>query len=138
MTTLRDAVLYCSCGRENFYEPSKEGPAGVYAGSCWDCRGKLPLPYRVEVERTETTAMLNYDSALYPHHVDPNRRFDFSRPIGQVVVTHNRWGLKNLSSGRWVSRLPDHTMTNVDPGRTLGLESGVEVRFGTSVGTIVL
>ncbi|MBN2464990.1 serine/threonine protein kinase [candidate division WOR-3 bacterium] len=141
MVTLRDAVLYCAspkCHRENFYDVTMVRPGSVHTGKCWNCGTQLRLPFRMRVEKTRTVAMLNYDSVLYPHHIDPARQFDFSKPVGQVVIDGDRWGLKNLSTAKWVRRSPTKQMVDVEPGRALKLESGTEVEFGTAMGQVTL
>ena len=31
-----------------------------------------------------TVVMLNHNTQLYPHHIDPNREYDFVIPVAQV------------------------------------------------------
>jgi eukaryotic-like serine/threonine-protein kinase len=45
--------------------------------------------------------MLNPDTLLYSHHLDPGRRYDFSKPLAEMSqnpVRPGQWGLKNLSN----------------------------------------
>ena len=46
------------------------------------------------------------------------------------------WGLKNLSSVKWVSTAPDGTIRDVEPGRSVSLATGVKVNFGSVEGEI--
>ena len=85
--------------------------------------------------------MLNYDTKLYPHHVDGGRMYDFSQTIAEVV-SHPKdpsvWGLKNLSQDRWVITGADGINKDVDPGRSVTVASGVKINFGTANGEIRL
>jgi DNA-binding helix-hairpin-helix protein with protein kinase domain len=136
MVRLRDSIVYChACGAECFYDPdalrsSGSGPA------CWSCGGSVTLPARIRVGRS--VVMLNHDGALYPHHLDEARRYDFSRPAA-AVTRHpsdpQRWGLKNLSDEKWVV-IGTGSIAEVPPGRSLTLATGTRIHFGRAEGEI--
>ena len=47
---------------------------------------------------------LNHNTKLFLHHIDPDRKYDFSSPIAEVSrhPTDPRvWGLRNLSAYPW-------------------------------------
>ena len=83
--------------------------------------------------------MLNRDTQLYPHHLDPGRRYDFSLPLA-AVAQHpddpNRWGLQNLTAEKWVMTRPDGQMRDVEPGRSAALAAGVRLNLGKVEGEI--
>lgn len=97
---LRDAILYCGqCGAENFYDGESLRANGGQPGACWSCQRSLILPFRLRLGRE--VIMLNHDTQLYPHHLDPQRLYDLSQPLAamqQHPQNPNLWGLKNLSA----------------------------------------
>ena len=136
LARLADTIYYCGhCGAENFYDAG--GPAATAPGVCWSCRTALTLPYRLRLSLPGTGAhqvvMLNHDTRLYPHHLDPSRRYDFGEPIA-AVERHpsdpGRWGLKNLGSANWVMTRSDGQLRDVEPGRSAGLTPGVRLALG--------
>lgn len=134
MVRLRDAIFYCThCGVENFYDAERPETQPGYPGTCWSCRHDLRLPPRLQAGRA--VVMLNHDTRLFPHHTDPQRGYDFSAPLAEVArhpVHHDRWGLKNLSTDRWVITTTEGSVRDVEPGRSLSLAAGTRVRFGHS------
>ena len=138
LVQLRDAVMYCShCGAENFYDGDTLRLAGGQPRLCWSCQKLLTLPFRLRLDRQ--VVMLNHNTSLYPHHLDPQRRYDLSQPWA-AVQRHPQnpdvWGLKNLSTIKWVSTAPDGTIRDVEPGRSVSLAAGVKVNFGSVEGEI--
>ena len=83
--------------------------------------------------------MLNHDTQLYPHHLDPQRLYDLSQPLAAVQQhpqNPNLWGLKNLTTAKWVITTTDGTIHDVEPGRSAGLAVGVKINFGHVEGEI--
>jgi len=138
MLQLRDAVLYCGhCKAENFYDSDALRLSGGQPGACWSCHKPLHLPFRLRLDRQ--MVMLNYDTRLFAHHLDPQRRYDLSQPQAAVQQHPQNpavWGLKNLSAVKWVMTAPDGTVRDVEPGRSVGLANGVRVNFGAVQGEI--
>ena len=131
MARLADAIVYCSCGAENI-------PDTLGRSSCWSCHKTVTLPTRLQIEKQ--MVMLNHDTRLYPHHLDPSRRFDFSKPLAEVTrhPTHSEmWGLKNLSPVEWAMTSPDGTMRSVPSGKSVPLLPGVKLQMGVSRGEIL-
>jgi eukaryotic-like serine/threonine-protein kinase len=138
MVRLRDGVMYCpGCGAENFYDADALKDAGGAAPTCWACRKPVPLPFRIRLGRS--VVMLNHDSRLYPHHVDPAAAYDFGHPVAEVT-RHPRnpgqWGLKNLGAGKWTLVAADGTVTDVEPGRSANLAHNVRINFGAIEGEV--
>ncbi len=138
LVQLCNAVMYCShCGAENFYDGDALRLAGGQPSECWSCDKPLTLPFRLQIDRQ--VVMLNHNTYLYPHHLDPQRHYDLSQPWA-AVQRHPKnkdvWGLKNLSTVKWVSTAPDGTIRDVEPSRSVSLASGVKVNFGSVQGEI--
>ncbi len=135
LAALRDLVVYCRrCAAQNFAHPD---PDLDFVGlSCWRCEEPVQLPLYLQLE-TEAV-MLNYDSQLYPHHVDSSRRWDFSRACAAVVQhpRKRRWGLRNDGVRQWTAVRADGTPVTVDPGRTLRLAVGMRIDFGSVVAAV--
>jgi hypothetical protein len=138
LINLRDTIIYCpQCGAENFYDLAALKASGGKPGTCWSCDSELVLPPRLRID--DTIIMLNYNTVLYPHHVDPDRRYDFSQPVAQVTQHPQNpkiWGLKNLGSEKWVITTDDGTIKDVFPSRSLTLAANLKINFGKREGDI--
>jgi serine/threonine protein kinase len=137
MVRLRDAILYCRCGVENFYDSAALQASGGKPPPCWSCNKELQLPARIRVGKS--VVMLNHNTQLFPHHVDDQRMYDFSKPVAAMTqhpTNPNIWGLKNISTEKWVSKLADGTVKDVEPGRSVSLAVGTKILFGKSEGEI--
>lgn len=138
LTRLIDAIHYCgACGAENFYDLDALRANGGQPGHCWSCRQTLQLPFRLRLGRE--LVMLNHDTRLFAHHLDPQRRYDYSQPLA-AVQPHpqqaNVWGLTNLSDSKWVMTAADGSVRDVEPGRSLSLANGVKIHFGLVEGEV--
>ena len=135
---LRDSIVYCSkCGMENFYDADALKATGGKPGSCWSCKTDISLPPRIRIAKG--VVMLNYDTRLFPHHVDDQRSYDFTRPIAEVIrhpANPGIWGLKNLSQDKWVTTSPDGDVKDVEPGRSVTIAVGAKINFGKAEGEI--
>ncbi|OQX19036.1 MAG: serine/threonine protein kinase [Desulfobacteraceae bacterium IS3] len=139
MARLRDSILYCgNCGAENFYDIDLLKQKNRL-NPCWSCQKIIQIPPRLRIEKH--VIMLNYNSQLFPHHIDPQKLYDFSKPIAAVnqhPKDPNIWGLKNLSDEKWVITLADGSVKDVEPGQNLTLAKGTEIAFGKIKGEIRL
>ena len=138
MSRLRDAILYCGCGAENFYDTDAIKTAGR-SRSCWKCGRALQLPPRMRIGKS--IVMLNHDAKLYGHHLDDTTPFDFTKPAAEVTrhpTDPGRWGLKNLTSDRWTAISADGTSRDVQPGKNVPLAVGTKIHFGKTEGEIRL
>jgi eukaryotic-like serine/threonine-protein kinase len=137
MVRLRDSIIYCGhCKAENFYDADALTAANGH-GSCWSCRRGLHLPPRIRIHRNEV--MLNHDAHLFPHHVDDERKYDFTRPLATVTrhpTEPNVWGLKNLSHQNWSATTARGEVKDVGPGRSVTLAVGTRINFGRAEGEI--
>ena len=141
MIRLRDSIIYCPhCRSENFYDAEAIKVSGGQLNPCWSCGKTIQPPPRIRIGKN-TIVMLNYDSELFPHHVDEQRRFDFSSAIAAVSQhpsNPNLWGLKNLSGEKWVMTSVDGAVKDVEPGRSATLAAGTRINFGKSEGEVRL
>jgi hypothetical protein len=132
---LRDAILYCGCTAENFYD--QEALAAGTSPKCWSCKKPLTLPYRIRLDRA--VVMLNHDTRLYPHHVDPDRQYAFDAPVAEVSrhpKEPDRWGLRNLTTANWTVQGADGATVDVPPGKSAPLGNSVRINFGRVVGEV--
>jgi eukaryotic-like serine/threonine-protein kinase len=84
---------------------------------------------------------LNYDTKLFPHHIDPQKIFDFSKSVATVTQhPHDPsiWGIKNLSQEKWVCTTADGRAKDVEPGRSVMMAVGTKIDFGKAEGEIRL
>ncbi|AMW31084.1 MULTISPECIES: protein kinase domain-containing protein [Arthrospira] len=137
MIRLRDSIFYCSnCGSENFYDLDKLKSSSGDPGKCWSCESHLAIPPRIRFKKN--IIMLNNNTKIFPHHVDDQKRYDFSNPIAEVIqhpTQPNVWGLKNLSDEKWVANV-NNSIKEVEPGRSVTLALGTKVNFGKDEGEI--
>ena len=136
LVRLRDQILYCRCGQESFYCQESHRDSGS-VGFCWSCGSKLTLPARLRVGGM--AMLLNTDTRIYPHHIDPDRAYDFSAPLATMTENPNRrgqWGLQNLSPRSWRITTPHGPDRIVEPGRSLALVAGMRLEFGVVVGEV--
>jgi DNA-binding helix-hairpin-helix protein with protein kinase domain len=138
MVRLRDNIMYCpSCSAENFYDADAMKENGGRPSGCWACRKAILLPFRIRLGRS--VVMLNHDTRLYPHHLDPASNYDFSHPMAEVnrhPRNTSQWGLKNLGMVKWTLVAADGTVTDVDPGRSANLANGTRINFGALEGEV--
>ena len=139
MSQLRDSVFYCRCGTENFYDLQEARKTGGKAGKCWSCQEPLQFPYRIRV--SDAVVMLNHDTKLFPHHLDNStfKSYDFSHSVAEVIRHPSNptiWGLKNGTLEKWVATLPDGSLKDVPPGKSVALQPNVKINFGRVEGEI--
>jgi hypothetical protein len=137
-TRMRDQIFYChKCGAENFLAAEGDLPGPLAEQKCWFCQEIAIPPMRLLLGRH--AIVLNQDTLLYPHHLDANRRNDFSEIMAEMVPHPKRpelWGLKNVSSQTWKTAPPAGSALDVPSGRSVSLVPGLRIRFGASEGTI--
>jgi len=88
-----------------------------------------------------SVVMLNFDTGLFPHHVNEQKIYDFSAPVAAVTEhpsSSGVWGLKNLSPRKWVVSAPGGDVKDVETGRSVTLAVGTRIQFGETVGEIKL
>jgi len=131
MLQLRDSIFYCAhCGAENFYDDGKQN-------NCWKCKEQLQIPVRLHVGHNDI--MLNFNTKLYPHHVNKDKPNDFSEPVAEMVQhpsKPNIWGLKNIGNEKWVCTYTSGEVNDVEPGRSVSIVNGMRISFGNQNGEI--
>lgn len=139
MVRLRDAIVYCPRGEENFYCADTFQARQGKLSPCWSCQQAIALPPRLHLGKH--VVMLNHDTQLYPHHIDATRMYDFSQPVAAVTphpTRQNVWGLKNISTSKWDIATSDGTVRDVAPGYSVTLAVGTTIHFGNTDGEIGL
>lgn len=138
LARMRDSMYRCRCGTPNYYDPVVANGALLPPTPCWACGATPNLPFRIRIDKK--VVMLNFDSKLHPHHVlGEDAAFDYSRTLAEVTrhpTDPNLWGLKNLGSAKWVATLPDGSLRDVEPGRSVPLATGTRIGFGRAEGVI--
>ncbi|HET7771032.1 MAG TPA: serine/threonine protein kinase [Chloroflexota bacterium] len=136
LAQLRDSIVYCqACAAECFYDAAALRATGG-GPTCWACGASVHLPARIRVGRS--VVMLNHDGALFPHHLDEARRYDFSRAWATVAQHPQRpelWGLQNRSDEKWVV-VRAGAISEVPPGKSVALALGTRIHFGRTEGEI--
>ncbi|WP_289059189.1 protein kinase [uncultured Mesotoga sp.] len=132
--SLRDSVYYCSnCGEENFRDFESTETA-----ACWSCKKQTKTPMSIVIEKNRIA--ITRDMRLYPHHLDRDSEFNFSKPQAEVArhpTDPNKWGIKNLSSTAWTAKAPDGNELGIDPGRSISIVPGTKINFGNKEGEII-
>jgi eukaryotic-like serine/threonine-protein kinase len=140
MVRLRDSIVYCPhCSTENFYDSQILNISDGKLRPCWSCKQEIHLPPRIQIDKN--IVMLNYDTKLFPHHIDPQKIFDFSKSVATVTQhPHDPsiWGIKNLSQEKWVCTTADGRAKDVEPGRSVMMAVGTKIDFGKAEGEIRL
>ena len=138
MVRLRDSIIYCGhCKAENFYDADAHASAKNVQSRCWSCKRGLHPPPRLRIARSEV--MLNHNAQLFPHHVDDERKYDFTQPLATVTrhpTEPDIWGLKNLSRQNWSATNTRGEVKDVLPGRSVTLAVGTRINFGRAEGEI--
>jgi serine/threonine protein kinase len=139
MLRLRDSIIYCGyCGLENFYDIDSLKTSNKL-NPCWNCQKPLKTPPRIRIGRH--IVMLNHDTQLFPHHIEPQKTYDFSQPIAAVKQhpkNPNIWGLKNLSAEKWVVTTAEGSIKDVTSGQSVTMAAGTTINFGKTKGEIRL
>ena len=138
MVRLRDAIIYCShCNAENFHDADNPTADADSSSPCWSCKRQFRLPPRVRIGRN--FVMLNHDTQLFAHHLDEEKKYDFTQPVAAVTrhpVDPGVWGLKNLSLQTWSTTNTKGEIKDVSPGRSVTLAIGTTINFGHVEGEI--
>jgi len=139
-TRMRDQIYYChNCGAEIFLTDDGDSPEPLAPQTCWFCHQAPAPPMRLLLGRH--SMVLNQDTLVYAHHLDANRRNDYSEIMAEMVPHPSRpdiWGLKNTSGQTWTTVPPAGTPTvEVPSGRSVSLIPGLRIHFGTVEGMIV-
>lgn len=146
MIQLRDVLCYCpNCQAENFYDAEALRASGNShsVGNCWACGQPVRLPPRIRLVQGSghQVVVLRHDSKLYPHHIDHACAYDFRQPMAEIAIHPTNpsiWGLRNLTSEKWVATTANGTVHDVAPGRTVTIATGTRINFGPSEGELRL
>jgi serine/threonine protein kinase len=140
MVRLRDSIIYCQhCNAENFYDASALKASGGKPSNCWSCHAPLQTPPRIRIGKN--IIMLNFDTKLFPHHVDEQSPYNFSQPISEIVYdpqNPTEWKLNNLSGTNWFITTTEGEVKTIEPNVSLVVKNGLKVNFGKTEGEIRL
>jgi DNA-binding helix-hairpin-helix protein with protein kinase domain len=138
MVRLRDSILHCPrCRAENFYDADTLKATGGRHPTCWNCKAQVPLPLRIRVG--DHIVVLRRGTKLFPHHVDPRQRGNFSAPVAEIQehpTTAGVLGLANVSGQPWRWLMWNGETEEIDPGTTCRLQDGMTLFFGSTIGEV--
>lgn len=128
---LRDEIIICSCGCENFFSPD------IASIHCMDCKKQIVLPLFLKVK--------NYKIALYPknkiYECHTNADNDnYNKPTGEVIRSKSNpaiWGIKNLCNNVWIITMPDGKQNEVKQSEVVKILRGVKIDFGGNQAEII-
>lgn len=134
LSALSDAVVTCSCGKQNFFKDD---------GSvlrCWKCGLVVDLPRHLMIGGRRKV-LLNRGVNLYTHHLTPGATDTGERdnPLAEVTKhpTADLLGLTNLGAAQWYLKTASGEAKIVEPGRSANLNPGTEINFGEVVGRVL-
>lgn len=136
LTKLKNSILFCSCGVENFYDWDSYKRTSK-TGQCWACNKELTLPPRMKIK--DDIIMLNPNTRIYKHHITENKVYDFKKIVGMITRNPsdpNVFGLKNMTTDKWEVVLKNGRKQVVEYGRSVKLETGLCINFGETIGNI--
>ena len=84
-------------------------------------------------------ALVSGTTFLFAHHVDEEKKYDFTQPVAAVTkhpIDPEIWGLKNLSVQTWSTTNHKGEVKDVSPGRSVTLALGTRINFGHAEGEI--
>jgi len=140
LSQLRDSIYHCQCskdGTENFYDQAYIKSSGGKNASCWSCKKEVVLPFRIQIGKS--LIMLTKQGEIYPHHLDSSKDFNFNNPAGKIIqhpTDPNIWGLKNLTTEKWVATMANGSLKDVEPEKSVPLGKNVKINFGNVIGEI--
>lgn len=135
MARLYDEAYYCArCGKTNFYDitrltTDKTVPNCPFCGQT----GRLPFRARINGRRV---VMLNHDTKLFAHHLNPDHPIEFDRPLAEMAQHPQNnaiWGLRNLSQTQWQYVSADGDTTEVPDGKSALVASGTKLMIGNTL-----
>lgn len=125
---LRDEIVVCGCGGENFACP--EGPSGDGTFRCLSCGAALTAPLRLNTQKFSVA--IAPGNRLYDCHTSEGS-MDCRTVTGEIIRNKKNpalWGIRNLSDSPWNTGMPDGTRREVLPGAALPAFRGVHIVFG--------
>lgn len=136
LVRLKNSLLHCSCGAENFYDHGAAQTSGSHK-TCWACKKTLASPLRMRLN--QEVIVLGDHVKLYAHHTIKGASVMAQQVIAEVArhpVQPGVKGLKNISPETWKVRRVDGLAVEVNQGRSITLEDGIEIDFGSVVGYV--
>ena len=131
---LRDEIVTCGCGCENF---ACVGTNAAGVTHCVACGAEIPAPLRLKTQRYRP--VLVPGSRLYTCHTGEDG-MDCRTVTGEVIrnkKTPAVWGVRNLSDDVWEAAMPDGSKKTVAPGSVLPIFRNVSIDFGGRTAEIV-
>ncbi len=125
---LRDEIVACGCGCENF--ACVNGIPGTGSVRCLGCGAEMVRPLRL---RTGKFSVALYPGGrLYACHTEADLA-GFRRVTGEVVRNKKDpglWGIRNVSPAPWRAAMPDGSRKAAAVGAVVPVFRGVKIDFG--------
>ena len=124
---LRDEIITCGCGCENFSCVNRTGSGEV---RCLACGAKMAEPLRLNVQKYSVA--LCPGNRLYACHTEEGS-MDYRTVTGEVVRNRKNqaiWGVRNLSHSVWDAEMPDGSRRAVAPKDVLPAFRKIKIVFG--------
>lgn len=132
LITLKNSIVKCSCGAENFYDIHLLRTGNTK--TCWACQKPIEIPARIKIGRD--IIVLNDHTRIFGHHIDNHRNINFKNVVAQVVRNpkqRSQIGLRNYSDKAWTVKMTDGRRTQISKGSTVGINRIEEIDFGNNV-----
>ncbi len=124
---LRDEIVTCGCGCENFACVNQSADGSV---RCVGCGAQIAAPLRLRTPKY--SPVLFPENRLYACHTSEEIT-DCHTVTGEVVRNKKNpvlWGIRNLSSSAWNAVMPDGSSKTVAPQSVLPAFRSVKIDFG--------
>lgn len=124
---LRDEIVTCGCGCENFACANPAENGGV---RCMACGAGIAAPLRLNTPKY--SAALFPGNRLYACHTAEDG-MDCRTVTGEVVRNRKNpavWGVRNLSGSVWNAEMPDGSRKTVAPQAVLPVFRKIKIVFG--------
>lgn len=121
---LKDATVYCSCGKPNFFDPG-----AAPNRSCWNCRSPIVPPMRLVVG--QRTIVLSPHTKLYERHLDWQQGVRHRLKSSSTPPT-TCGGLKNLGPTQLLAVLNGGSVVHLEAGQSVTLRPGTTLNYGTA------
>lgn len=130
---LRDSVIKCTCGVDNFIDstPSQIKKPNEY--TCWNCEKVQKVPRKILISGCGIShaVNLNEDMYLYKTHIDNS--YNIESKIGKIECkmkdTRKIIGIRNISSETWSYSVAGKKTEDLVPGKAIIAQENIHIRF---------
>lgn len=131
---LRDEIVTCGCGCENFACVNRAADGSLH---CMTCGAEIAAPLRLKTQRFSPT--LCPGNTLFACHTTEGGT-DCRTVTGEVIRNKKNpavWGIRNLSGSAWNAEMPDGSRKEIAPQAVLPAFRKIKIDFGGCQAEIV-